>query len=78
MNTPTLSDEKRAEHVVREWLRAHEFNVRLYNLKQTTSNASAMHNSHDELEEARKRLSEIRCARHPEFAALLDETPVLV
>lgn len=76
MSTPSIQDEKRAEHVVREWTRAHEFNVRLYNARQTQNNSDAMDNSHNELEAARAELARIRRARNPEMAEALDRMAV--
>ncbi len=68
MKTPTLSDEKRAEYRVNEWLRGYKFNMRLDIAVPGLPNAKAFDNSHNELEAARESLKQIRRARNPRAA----------
>lgn len=65
MSKPTLSDEKRAEHVVRDWQRAVDFNVRLYEADSTEQNMRALDNSRLELSAAKIEWQRIKRARNP-------------
>lgn len=65
MSKPTLADEKRAEFVLRDWQRSHDFNMRLHVANPTERNREAMQASKDQMLMAKVELMRIQRARRP-------------